>query len=265
MADQEITIGIKAEVDGVKAHLDELKDGFEKAKEAAKLFNEIVSSDVSNSLKQAAAETEAVGTAVEAAFNPMKLIAFFQAVAAATEKITQFISDTFIYTDAEKKAVDQIKEENKVLLELANRTRAARRERELLEASNDSARDKLRLQYQLEDQGGTSKDFKAQLNALIERRRQLAIDAQKTEQVDSYDMYTGLNTGPIEQLTEGAIKAQEELKRTEGQVQILARKADAAAAEEAAADAQIRKDRAREAEGYTFCQRKSGVELYRPG
>jgi hypothetical protein len=249
MADQEITIGIKAEVDEVKAHLDELKEGFEKAKEAAKLFNEIVNSDVSNSLKQAAADTEAVGTAVEAAFNPMKLIAFFQAVAAATEKITQLISDIFIYTDAEKKAVDQIKEENKVLQDLANRTKEARRERQLLEAATDSDRDKLRLQFKLEDQGGSSKDLKAQLDALIERRRQLAIESQKTEKTDYYDPGTGQNMGQgVEQLTEGAVKAQEELKRTEGQVQILARKVDAAAAEEAAADAQIRKDRAREAQ-----------------
>src|SRR5215467_4221371 len=163
MSDQDLTISIKAMLDGVEEALNTVKDLFDKGSKAAKAMSEMVGGDLSDSFKKLAADSEALGTTLEAAFSPLAVISFAEAIVDAADKLSKFISDTFIYTEADKKLVDQIKEENKVLLDLANRTKEANRQRQLLMAPSDSARDKLKLQFLIEDQGGSAAELKQKL------------------------------------------------------------------------------------------------------
>ncbi|HYL92762.1 MAG TPA: hypothetical protein VEW69_06355 [Alphaproteobacteria bacterium] len=245
MADHEIVIDIKAEVADIKEHFDELKEGFEKAKEASKAFSEMVNGEVKTSLEGAQVQAEATGAAVEAAFSPAALIGFFTLVAQATEKLTQFISDTFIYTDAEKKAVAQISEENKEILKLADHTKQLTRERELLEATSDSAREKLKLQFQIEDRGGSAQELRDRLKAIGDQMVGLSQKSRETEKVLS----GGFESAAIEveQLTDDAEKAKKTIEGLQAEQILLPGKIKEAEAAEAVEKTKIHQDEVREA------------------
>ncbi len=187
MADQDLTINIKATTDELKDALEAVNDVFKKASEAAKALSQTVDGDVSSSLKAASAEGGALGASLEAAFSPLAIVGFISAVVDAGEKISKFISDTFIYTDAEKKADEQLKSENKTLAELAEKTKQVRRERELANATTASEKDKIKLKFQIEDDGGTADQLKEKIAATVAQINKLRPLSLKKELTDSYD------------------------------------------------------------------------------
>lgn len=159
------------------------KEQIEKASNAASILGDLVGVSIPNGLQKMLAESEVMGPVLEAAFPVAAGLAFVQAIAQMSEKLSQLIADTYIYTDAEKEAYHQLTAQNSELVQIAERTKQLRRERMLLEAPDEAAKDKLRLQFQIEDQGGSSKDYADRAQA---KMKELADFKKQTVQlVDS--------------------------------------------------------------------------------
>jgi hypothetical protein len=62
-----------------------------------------------------------VAQAMETAFSGLAIILLIQLIVQATEKLTEFVSETFIYTDAEKKQYEATLELNKALTDQATK------------------------------------------------------------------------------------------------------------------------------------------------
>lgn len=117
-AESEATAALKAqiaaldaEVAALKLQLDQLSPALEKtsfsmaeAKETAGLLTEAVGVKLPRGVRGFLAELPGVGAALEGAFSAVAVYFLIDAVVQATEKLTQFISDTFIYTEEMKKA-----------------------------------------------------------------------------------------------------------------------------------------------------------------
>src|SRR5262249_27626984 len=146
------------------------------------------------------------------AFAPLAVIQFVQTVADAADKLSQFIADTFIFTQAEKDAVTQIGKENKVLQELADRLKAASREKQLLDAPTREARAKLQLQFELEDLGGSVEKLQTKLEETRKKVVDLRKRAEKQMEDQPLDPFA-VPMGPVP--TEDAANAMEELKQLE--------------------------------------------------
>ena len=70
MSDQDLSISIKATLDGVEEALNTVKDLFDQGSKAAKAMSEMVGGDLSDSFKKLAADSEAMGTALEGTGKP---------------------------------------------------------------------------------------------------------------------------------------------------------------------------------------------------
>jgi hypothetical protein len=81
VSDKDLTISIKAVLDGVEEAIKTVQELFKKGSEAAKAMSQMVGGDLSDSLKKVTADTEAAGAAIETAFNPLAVIAFAQGLA----------------------------------------------------------------------------------------------------------------------------------------------------------------------------------------
>ena len=117
MANQDLGINIKATLDGVEEAVNTIQELFKKGSEAAKSLSAVIGGDVTDSLKLMTTECEVMAPALEAAFNPLAIIAFAKGIADAADKLSQFIADTFIYTEAEKDADEELKRANQARVE----------------------------------------------------------------------------------------------------------------------------------------------------
>lgn len=244
MADQDLTIKIQATTNELQDAIEAINDVFKKSSDMAKALSETVNSDVSGSLKAASADSAALGASLEAAFSPLAIVGFVSAVVDAGEKISKFISDTFIYTDAEKQADAQLKSENKTLADLAEKTKQVRRERELLNAATASEKDKIKLKFQIEDDGGTAEQFKKKIADTVAEINRLRPESLKTEMTDLYDA-AGNQT---EKLTAFAQDAKAKMDQLGGTLTLLQDKQNHAAEQEAEAAEQLARHQAAEAE-----------------
>jgi len=245
MADQDVSINITATTDELKDAMDAVNDVFKQASDMAKILAESVNGDVSGAVASAAAEAATLGTALEAAFSPLAIAGFVDAIVNAADKLSKFISDTFIYTDAEKQAVDQIKSENKVLEELANKTKEADRQRQLLAASSESEKDKLKINFKMEDEGGSPEHLQELLKQKTTEYQDLLRKSRETQQIALPNLSTGdsfESSGP----TADAMDAASKLPALEGQVNSLKARVNEATASIGAMNAQLTNDDAQE-------------------
>ncbi len=113
MSNQDLTINIRATLDGVEDAIKTVQDLFKKGSEAAKAMSGTVGGDVSDSLKLVTADCAVLGPALETAFSPLAILSFATALADAADKLSRFISDTFIYTDAQKQSYEEVVKANK--------------------------------------------------------------------------------------------------------------------------------------------------------
>lgn len=247
MADQDVTINITATTDELKDVMEAVNDVFKQASDMAKVLAESVNDDVSGAMTTAAADAATLGTALEAAFSPLAIIGLADAIVNAADKLSSFISDTFIYTNAEKQAVEQIKAENKVLEELARKTKEANRQRELLKASSASEKDKLTLKFQMEDEDGGPDHLKQLLEQKKLDYKNALRKSQETEQISFNDLNTG-DSQEITQLTAAAQQAAAQLPALSGEINILKAQLDAAGASAGALNTKLAKDQAQEAQ-----------------
>jgi tetrahydromethanopterin S-methyltransferase subunit B len=194
MPDQELQIKVTADTGSVTQGFEAVQNAatqamsrtaeqIERARASADFLAQSIDLKIPQALEGVLAKSELLGPALEAAFPVTAGLAFAGAIADVANKLSQLISDTYIYTDAEKEAYNQLTSENRELLQIADRTKQLRRERMLLEAPDEAAKDKLKLQFQIEDQRGTSKDYADRAKA---KMKELAdLQNQTVTQVDS--------------------------------------------------------------------------------
>jgi ribosomal protein L31 len=191
------------------------KEQMDKASAAAGALGDVVGIKVPDGMQKMLAESELIGPVLEKAFAPLAVIQLVQWIAQAADQLSKFIADTFIYTQADKDAVSQIAQENKVLEELANKTREAARARQLLNAPDQATQIKLRLQFEAEDQGGSADDFKKRIEEINKEMDVLRKQAQETFKFEITDDF-GNTISHMEVMTKGARDAEAEIQRLGG-------------------------------------------------
>ena len=228
MSDQNVTLTIGANADGVEQTINQVKAVLSNASEAAKSLNAMIGNNLSDSIRQTTSSVQVLGESVEAAFNPLEIISFVQAVTAAATSLSALISDLFIYTQAEKDAYAQEVGVNSQILKMVEHTKQLRRERQLLEAPDQKAKNALKLQFLIEDQHGTSADFSKQMKAKMD---ELQAARRKMVTVGFGDAATGMQT-QMQVLYSDTQEGEEEIRRLNDVVGILKAKMDEAAESE---------------------------------
>ena len=214
--------------------VEKLNFSMHEAKGTMALVGEELGVKIPRHIRGFIAELPGVGAAMSAAFSAFAVAGLVEVLIHGAEKLTEWISDTFIFTEAEKKAVEAIKEENKVLIELAAKTKEATRERQLLAAVGNEQKIALRTKFALEDIGGDPAKLKEELDKKIKEKKQAVEASQETEEVPAaVDIGTGEQIEGGTQSTEAAKQAQESVGRLSGEIEILKAKLTEATAEQA--------------------------------
>jgi len=221
MPDQDLTLTIGASADGVEETLNEVKSFLSDTSEAAKSLSDMVGSNLSNSLQQVSGAAQVVGPSLSAAFSPLQIISFAQAIYGAAKSLSALISDTFIYTQAEKEAYAQELSVNGQILKMVENTKQLRRERQLLEAPDQAGRNALKEQFLAEDQG-TSKDIAKTLNQKI---KELQDEQRKMVTVGIGDAATGMTT-EMPMLFSETEEGQQSIRKLNDDIGILKAKMD---------------------------------------
>jgi hypothetical protein len=107
------------------------------------------------------AELPGVGEALQAAFSATAILFVAQAVAQAAEKLSNFIANTQIFTDAMRESNTEVEHENKVMGDLATIYNTAKERLDLLNGSTKSWEDAQRAAAQ-----ATVEETKAELENL---------------------------------------------------------------------------------------------------
>lgn|GEM_PF-6058972 len=243
MAEKEVGLKIVANAEEATKAFKDVKEQFEKVSEGAEILSKLIEGDFSGALEKATTATKLFGAAAEAAFEPLAILQFIQTVIDAGNALGDFISKTYIYTDADKKADDELKETNKTLLEYANKLKNVTRERELLNATSESAKEKLKLQFAIEDNGSAA-DVKKKIDELNVEMAKLKKAAQETS-----SMPIGADMGvAFEAQTLEAAEAEQEYNKLGVTLQVLSSRYKLLSATEAEANDKIAKAQAAEAQ-----------------
>lgn len=120
MATEEIALGAK------KAEF-----SMREAKGELALLGEETGVHLPRHVRAFVAELPGVGAALEAAFSATAALILIQVLIEGTKKLTEFISETFIYTEAMKKSEEVTKEMNKELVKQADELKKINKEMEL--------------------------------------------------------------------------------------------------------------------------------------
>lgn len=174
------------------------------------------------------AELPGVGVALEAAFSATAIFFIADALIKAGEKLGEWTADTFIFTEAMKKANEELKTQNDEILALVKSTKQLRDERELAAAKNPVERDSILLRQQARDVG-TVEDAQKKLNDSLERAAKLraAINALPVDaewaatqerfqkSLDEVNARIPLEKANLDNLTQSHAKLVEELGRDE--------------------------------------------------
>jgi hypothetical protein len=228
VSDQNVTLTIGANADGVEQTINQVKAVLSNASEAAKSLSAMIGNNLSDSVRQTTSTVQVLGESVEAAFNPLEIISFVQAVSSAATSLSALISDLFIYTQAEKNAYAQEVGVNSQILKMVEHTKQLRRERELLEAPDQKAKNALKLKFLIEDQHGTSADFSKQMKAKMD---ELQAARRKMVTVGFGDAATGMQT-QMQVLYSDTQEGEEEIRKLNEVIGILKAKMDEASESE---------------------------------
>lgn len=106
--------GTEAQIAGEKAAF-----SMREAKGEIALLGEEIGIQIPRHLRGFVAELPGVGQALNAAFSATAVLLLLQLLAEATEKVTSFVSETFIFTEAQKESNKAIGEANKQLEDLS--------------------------------------------------------------------------------------------------------------------------------------------------
>ncbi len=107
MADNELAVKITADASEVKEGTEEAKEQIEKAAESVSMLGDFIGVKVPESVQKMLAKSELIGPALEAAFQPLAIIALGQVIADVVVKISELIRSTQELSEEEKKRHDE--------------------------------------------------------------------------------------------------------------------------------------------------------------
>jgi chromosome segregation ATPase len=159
-----INIEIQADQSGAEEALKQVNKSLKEGTEAAESLNHVLDGDLAGAFKSLGELSKTLGIELDLAFSPAEIIAFVQVIAEVADKLSKLIADTFIYTDAMKEQDKVLASANKSLEASAARVKALGRETQLAAEKSEVGKEKLRLQFKLEDLGGDPKALKAKMD-----------------------------------------------------------------------------------------------------
>jgi lambda family phage tail tape measure protein len=243
MADNEVSIKFTGDSSGAEDASKRTKEQVDKATESLKILDDLLGVKIPESISKMLAESELIGPALDAAFAPLAIISLGMALIDVTDKVSKFVGEALTGAADLRKFDEQIKTENKSLEEYARKTKEATRALELLNAPDAKARNALKLQFQIEDQGGSA----AQLAELLKTKTtelQELLHKNTTETVS--DIGSGM-TVEVEKLVSETDEGKEKINELSSAILQLGARQKEAAAEEALTNKQNQNDLDREA------------------
>lgn len=222
MADNEIPILVTADSSQAKEQL-------EKAGDSVQMLSDLIGVTVPAGVTKMLASCELIAPALDAAFAPLAIISLGMALIDVTDKVSKFVADAVTGASSMSKFTDQIKSDNKVLEDLAQKTKAANRELALLNAPDQKSKNALKLQFQIEDQGGSAAQFKQQLEQKQQELKKLMTDTTTVAIDNQAAGITSYEQTLVSETEEGA----QQIEKLKSEIIILAKEQGAAAAAEA--------------------------------
>ena len=228
MADNEVSIKFTGDSSGAEDASKRTKEEVDKATDSLKILDDLLGVKIPDSISKMLAESELIGPALDAAFAPLAVISLGMALIDITDKVSKFVGEALTGAGDLRKFDEQIKTENKTLEEYARKTKEATRALELLNAPDEKARNALKLQFQIEDQGGSA----AQLAELLKTKTtelQGLMHKMTTETVS--DIGSGM-TVEVEKFVSETDEGKEKINELSSAIlQLSARQKEAAATE----------------------------------
>jgi hypothetical protein len=243
MADNEVSITFTGDSSGAEDASKRTKEQVDKATDSLKILDDLLGVKIPESISKMLAESELIGPALDAAFAPLAIISLGMALIDVTDKVSKFVGEALTGAADLRKFDEQIKTENKALEEYARKTKEATRALELLNAPDTKTRNALKLQFQIEDQGGSA----AQLQELLKTKTaelQELLHKSTTETVS--DIGSGM-TVEVEKLVSETDEGKEKINELSRAIVLLGARQKEAAAEEALTNKQNQNDLDREA------------------
>ncbi len=94
MPDNELAIKIIADASAVKDGVDEAKEQMEKASESVSMLGDLIGVKVPEGVQKMLAQTQLVGPALAAAFQPLAILALAQVIGDVIVKIGELVRST---------------------------------------------------------------------------------------------------------------------------------------------------------------------------
>ncbi len=242
MADNEFPITFTGDASKLEDATNAAKEHLKQAGESVDMLGDLIGVKIPSAIKDMLASSTLIAPALDAAFAPLALISLGVALIDATDKISKFVGEALTGAGDLRKFDDQLKAENKTLEEYARKTKEATRALELLNAPNQKARNALKLQFQIEDQGGSAAKLEELLKTKTAELQELL---RKPITVAVGDAATGMQT-EIETLVSATRQGEEDIEQLSSAIRLLGARQREAAAEEALTSKQNQNDLDRE-------------------
>jgi hypothetical protein len=242
MADNEFPITFTGDASKLEDATNAAKEHLKQAGESVDMLGDLIGVKIPSAIKDMLASSELIAPALDAAFAPLALISLGVALVDATDKISKFVGEALTGAGDLRKFDDQLKAENKTLEEYARKTKEATRALELLNAPDQKARNALKLQFQIEDQGGSAAKLEELLKTKTAELQELM---RKPITVAVGDAATGMQT-EIETLVSATRQGEEDIEQLSSAIRLLGARQKEAAAEEALTNKQNQNDLDRE-------------------
>lgn len=163
-------------------------------------------------------QAQSLGPILNAAFTGIAIAGFIQLAIVAAEKLSDLISNTFIFTDAQKALADQLAHDNQVILE--GNEAHLKNMRDLATVGLPVAQaEQMRAHWATQDAAALKAQLDTQEKALVTARQQLEIEEAKSKQTRVVPTGRGTSRQPVD--NSGAIEQAEQ--KVQGLSSTLAR------------------------------------------
>jgi hypothetical protein len=152
------------------------------------------------------AQSETIGPILNTAFTGIAILGFIQLAELAADKISRFIADTFIFTQAEKDLNAQLIQDNKTIASLYEQHLQAQRGLQLIGLSQLAAAEKKR-QWAIEDQASTAGNLETLRQQRDEEEKKLQTLLAQLAALEKQKSVTRIvpKVGPVENNNSGQI------------------------------------------------------------
>jgi hypothetical protein len=149
------------------------------AREAAKLFGEETGVRIPRALAGILARSETLGPILASAFSGVAVLAFAELAEKAGEKLGEWISNTFIFTDADKDLAKTLDATNKSIEQRNAKIKELDHEMQLM-GKTDSEKAALKLKWNTEDSAAGAAQIKQQIDSVTEEAKTKSLGWMKS-------------------------------------------------------------------------------------